>query len=303
MRNGIYLFGIILIFSQMAGAVSLLKNGFVTWSEGDQMDRTLHYRTVTNGELGPVKIICQKGEAGGDIQGVISFDGKWIAFARKREAVCPSIIGQYNPNGEDDHNKFHCWSIYVARLDGELPATPIKVADEGYWPSWSDNSTGTVKTLCFGVYTKGEIWKATITDADNKFTEPVKYAAVEYDEESKTIEKIGPYDSPLITERGNWPDIHDFRAPVQVEPGSKLSAPNGFKIELTDKQLIVNTAFPGKHTIELFDVNGVKKANEVQTHSSRTVLSVKDYPRGIVILRVTYRGKSVQKQFVFYHFL
>lgn len=155
-----------------------MKNGFVTYSEGDAEARVLTYRKITNSELGPAQTICEKGSAGGDIQGVISFDGKWIAFARKNCPYCPKQDGQWNGNGEDDYHKFHCWGIYVARLDGPMPAIPIKIADEGYFPSWGDDSFGSTKTLYYGIWTKGEIWKATVHDEGSKVSAIMKHASV-----------------------------------------------------------------------------------------------------------------------------
>ena len=407
-KNHIIFAGIVLFLSLISGAAQELEDGFVTFSEGDGGSRTLKYRKVTNGELGEAKTIVEKGSADGDIESIISFDGKWIAFARKREARCPKQGGQWNGNGEDDYHKFHCVGIFIARLDDPdaFPVEPIEVIEEGYWPSWGDDSFGPEKTLYFGVWTKGGIWKTTVSDADNTFTDPVKHddvpnwgagdhhmqcspngkyiairhgnnmsivgidgtnhnkgigggchpswcadskhlyhasgwvgnidggrvggaanyhfgsssnmkwaitlssgvvnnaqnngypvkwGAMEYDEEDSVITRIGSYNSPTVTSKGNFPDIHDFKGmPVRVD--SKPPAPANLRIELKGGQLIVNMAFPGIYTIELYAVNGARRANPIKSHSSRTVISVKDYTKGIYILRVNSEGKSVLKK-------
>ena len=86
-------------------------------------------------------LICKKGDQGGDIQGQISFDGKMLAFARNRG------------EGGDDYHKFANYDVYVVRLDGKLPATPVRVG-HGYWPSWGDDSSSENKTLYFSKHTE-----------------------------------------------------------------------------------------------------------------------------------------------------
>lgn len=132
----------------------LPTSGFVIYSKGDGPARTIHRRMVVNAALQPEEKVVNKGAEGGDIQNVISHDGKWLAFAR-------SMGGTGSSYGGDDYHTFGRWDVYIARLDGALPATPIKVS-HGYWPSWGDDSHNATKTLYFSHYEDKAIWKATI---------------------------------------------------------------------------------------------------------------------------------------------
>ncbi len=73
------------IFS--ATAQYSLPYGFATYSKGDDCQRTLYRVELHPGDTfeqirATERKICEKGEIGGDIEGQISFDGKWLAFAR-----------------------------------------------------------------------------------------------------------------------------------------------------------------------------------------------------------------------------
>lgn len=136
-------------------SADLPTTGIVTYSRGDGGNRTLYRRVITNGQLASEEKICNKGSAGGDIQGVISHDGKVLAFSR-------SMGGTSGSYGGDDYHDHHRWDIYVVPLTGSLPAAPKKVG-HGYFPCWGDDSHGTAKTLYYSVYESTEIWKATIS--------------------------------------------------------------------------------------------------------------------------------------------
>lgn len=130
-------------------------NGFVTYSKGDDYDRTLYLREMTvAGGLEEEQLICEKGSRGGDIQGVISFDGRFLAFARSQGAG-----GGY---GGDDYHNHEKFDVYIVRLDGPLPATPIEVA-HGYWPSWSDDSYNQTKTLYYSTHPDGTVRAVTVS--------------------------------------------------------------------------------------------------------------------------------------------
>lgn len=134
---------------------ALPTSGFVTYSKGDAQNRTLYRRLIANSHLQSEEKICNKGSLGGDIQGVISFDGTWLAFSRS-DGTPP------NSYGGDDYHHFAGWDVYIVSLEGTLPNTPIKVA-HGYWPSWGDDSYGPTKTLYFSVYESKSIYKCTVS--------------------------------------------------------------------------------------------------------------------------------------------
>ena len=109
-----------------------LPTGFITYSKGSGARRTLHKVTLKPGMTeahvrASETLICKKGDKGGDIQGQISFDGKMLAFARNRGDL-----------KDHDYHKFANYDVYVVRLDGKLPAKPVRVG-HGYWPSWGDD--------------------------------------------------------------------------------------------------------------------------------------------------------------------
>ncbi|MFP6872075.1 MAG: hypothetical protein VCA55_01080 [Verrucomicrobiales bacterium] len=158
----------------------LPDNGVVTYSQGDTDQRTLYLRRIRNGVMQEVQLVAAKGK-GGDIMGVISFDGRWLAFARNVAPAGPraAIDGQWPGFEKEDYHKFHAWDIYVVRIDGELPALPIRVG-HGYWPSWGEDSSGAVKTLYFGNFEQGVIHAAVIRDNGSRAGEPYVHAKVPY---------------------------------------------------------------------------------------------------------------------------
>lgn len=133
------------IFS--ATAQYSLPYGFATYSKGDKDQRTLYRVELHPGDTfeqirATERKICEKGEIGGDIEGQISFDGKWLAFAR---CIQETEIGGI---GENDYHDFDKWDIYIVRIDGDLPTSPIRI-DHGYFPSWGNDSDQKTKTLYF----------------------------------------------------------------------------------------------------------------------------------------------------------
>lgn len=153
-------------------AFSASPNGFVIWSEGGHENRGLRYIEIKEGQ-GPIssskKTAVTKGNWG-DIECVISFDGKMVAFARQLQHSTQGLTD--NPG---DYHHFGNYDVYVARLDGSLPATPKRVG-HGYFPSWGDDSDQPTKTLyyswCSGSH-GGElkIMKATIK-SDGSISQP-----------------------------------------------------------------------------------------------------------------------------------
>jgi len=147
---GIFVYAITSIAAEM-------PDGFAVWSEGNSTARTIMMRTLkSDGTMGtPVKVV-EKGNKGGDISNQISFDGKWLAFARS--------LGANSGHGGDDYHDWAKWDVYIARLDGNYPTTAIKVG-HGYWPSWGEDSYNAKKTLYFSTQDpKWTISKVTIDE-------------------------------------------------------------------------------------------------------------------------------------------
>jgi hypothetical protein len=144
-------------------------HGFVVWSSGNHCEKELKYQRLEEdkGPVGEIKTAVKKGE-GADIMVVISFDGKWIAFSR----FIGTPPGRYG--GPCDYHSFDKLDCYIARIDGALPAEPIKIA-HGYWPSWGEDSKQAAKTLYFTNHSSQTIHKTTVND-DGSFTAPVRHA-------------------------------------------------------------------------------------------------------------------------------
>ncbi len=146
-----------MLFLGLTVHAELPSSGFVVWSEGNEHNRTLMLRRIVNGQLQNAQKVCEKGSIGGDIEANISFDGKWVAFARSLGSD-PS----HNLCGQDDYHSFGTWDIHIVRVDGALPATPKRVG-RGYWPTWGDDSNGDTKTLYYSNYQCKCIKKVTVS--------------------------------------------------------------------------------------------------------------------------------------------
>lgn len=167
----------------LAGTVGSLRaqyslpEGFIVYSKGNDSQRTLYRVDVHPGDT-PEQIaaterkICDKGVIGGDIEGQISFDGKWLAFAR---TVAKTTKGK----GNNDYHDYDKWEIYVVRIDGTLPAKPIRI-DRGYYPSWGDDSYGDPKTLYYAQAETGKVFKVKLS-SDGSVSEKEFVAQVPID--------------------------------------------------------------------------------------------------------------------------
>ncbi len=130
------------MYSAVQGAS---PNGFVIWSEGDHEHRELKYIELRKGEgaiASSKKTVVSRADYA-DIECVISYDGTYVAFARQLEhytGCCTDNPGDYHGFGNYD--------IYIARIDGDLPATSIRVG-HGYFPCWGENSGEPTKTLYY----------------------------------------------------------------------------------------------------------------------------------------------------------
>jgi len=126
----------------------------------------------------------------------------------------------------------------------------------------------------------------------------LQYAEVTKTDNSLTI---GEFDSPVISEKGSWPDIHDFSGETAlIQPGSKPQLAVRFTIEQIEEYLFVTTAFPIKHTVALYNIKGVKKAVSTQSHASRKVLSVKGFPTGLYIIKIKHGHQTIRKTLMLY---
>ena len=140
----------------------LLPHGFVTYSKGETYNRVLCRAEIAPGMTfeeihATERPIVKKGPHGGDITSQISFDGKWVAFAR-------SLSGKDEGSGGNNYADFDNWDVYIARIDGELPVEPIRIG-HGYFPSWGEDSAeNTEKTLYYSVHNKPCVCKVKIND-------------------------------------------------------------------------------------------------------------------------------------------
>lgn len=124
----------------------LLPHGFVTYSRGEDYNRVICRAEIAPGMTyeqihATERVVCEKGKHGGDITSQISFDGKWVAFAR-------SLQGTDDGSGGNNYSDFDKWDIYIARVDGDLPVKPIRIG-HGFFPSWGEDSRNKVKTLFY----------------------------------------------------------------------------------------------------------------------------------------------------------
>lgn len=139
-----------------------LPHGFVTYSRGEAYERVLCRAEVAPGMTyeeihATERPIVEKGPHGGDITSQISFDGKWVAFAR-------SLKGTDDGSGGNNYADFSHWDVYIARVDGQLPTEPIRIG-HGFFPSWGEDSfKGGEKTLYFGVNENHSVHKVRINE-------------------------------------------------------------------------------------------------------------------------------------------
>lgn len=141
---------------------AVVPDGFAIYSKGDKTERTIHMVTLQPGWSesqikGSEQKVCNKGSLGGDVEGQISFDGTMLAFARS--------LGCSN----DDYHHFESFDVYIVPLDGELPATPVRVG-RGYWPSWSDDSYNGTKTLYYSTHHDSKTIRAVTVSASGSLS-------------------------------------------------------------------------------------------------------------------------------------
>jgi hypothetical protein len=98
-----------------------LPTGYFVWSKGrvdDMSSRRCHRMTL------PQRTDTKPLTSGEDVSCVVSFSGKWLAYAKARLA------------GGTSYHSFGLWDIHVVHIDGvEAGHEEVKV-DGGYWPSW-----------------------------------------------------------------------------------------------------------------------------------------------------------------------
>ena len=121
------IFGIFFLLSISLGAAALaeLPTGYLVWVHGDVYDRAsrkVHRLTLPQMTD---EIVLTSGE---DTECQISPDGKWVAYAK---AKVP----------QTDYHQFGRWKIYVVSIHGMGDGREeIKIDDNGYWPSWSEDN-------------------------------------------------------------------------------------------------------------------------------------------------------------------
>ena len=166
------------LFAPVVGVES--PEGFAVWSKGGHEVAELKYARLAKNQgvvAGSMTTLVKRASFS-DIECNISFDGKFVAFARQlahHNGCCTD-----NPG---DYHAFANYDVYIARIDGQLPAKPVRIG-YGYWPSWGDDSDGPVKTLYYsktsgsGVGTGNvTVQKATVKD-DGTFSGPVAHHSI-----------------------------------------------------------------------------------------------------------------------------
>jgi hypothetical protein len=134
-----------------------LPTGYLVWSRGQEGDRTSRkiYRMTL-----PDKSDTTVLTSGEDIGCQVSYDGKWVAYAKAK------IPGA-------DYHSFDQWEVYVVHIDGVGAGyAEVKVAD-GYWPSWGEGNVLYYSTVD-GKHTN--IMKVTV-DAEGKPGSPAQVAS------------------------------------------------------------------------------------------------------------------------------
>jgi len=105
----------------LAGTGWALPQGYVVWSHGqanDESTRKIYRMTLPN------KTDKRALTAGEDIECQVSFDGKWVAYAK-------AIL-----TGGSGYHSFNIWDIYVVHIDGVSAGHKEIKIDKGYWPTW-----------------------------------------------------------------------------------------------------------------------------------------------------------------------
>lgn len=105
----------------VAGPASAeLPKGYLIWTKGEaKAPQTRRiYRMTLPGKTGVTPIT-----SGEDVEGQISPDGRWVAFAK---AKAP---------GADYHN-FGLWRIHLVSIHGVQRGHEERLVGDGYWPSW-----------------------------------------------------------------------------------------------------------------------------------------------------------------------
>ncbi len=154
-----------------------VPDGFCVFSKGDGGARTIHMVTLKPGwteqEIRATETkVVNRGSEGGDIEVVISFDGKWLAFARS--------IGAPSNYGGEDYHAFDRFEVYIASLERPFPAEPIRVG-RGYWPSWGDDSRNPTKTLYYSTHHDSKTIRAVTVGANGELSNDREITAIRTD--------------------------------------------------------------------------------------------------------------------------
>jgi hypothetical protein len=126
----------VLLVGHSAGAE--LPSGYLVWSkgtEGDSSSRKIHRMTL------PGKTDVRALTSGEDVGCQISYDGKWVAYAKAKYS------------GGTDYHAFAQWRVHLVHVDGIGDGHAEIEVDDGYWPSW-DKSGKLYYSTVDGSHTK-----------------------------------------------------------------------------------------------------------------------------------------------------
>ncbi len=157
-----------LIFSLAAGIFCLgsgawgadLPTGYLVWTKGDGSDpasRKIYRMTLP--EKTDIRALTS-GLPAEDIEGQISPDGKWVAYAK---AKLPA----------SNYHQTKGWKLYLVSIHGIGDGREeIKIDDNGYWPSWGQD---------------GELYYSQVDEEGD--SEHTRIMRVSLDERGATLQK------------------------------------------------------------------------------------------------------------------
>lgn len=101
-------------------ARAALPDGYLVWAKGKEGDRSSRkcYRLTLPGKTDERALT-----SGEDIGCQVSYDGKWLAFARAKLS-------------DSDYHAFNLWQVHIVHIDGVGAGHKEILVDDGYWPAW-----------------------------------------------------------------------------------------------------------------------------------------------------------------------
>ncbi|MBW2704342.1 MAG: hypothetical protein JRF33_26285 [Deltaproteobacteria bacterium] len=180
---------ILTVFCLIAIGPSLraeLPTGYFVWSQGESLrPETRKIYRMTLPEKTDVRVLTS-GTPGADIEGQISPDGKWVAFAK---AKLP----------DSTYHMTKMWKIYVVSIHGIGDGREEnKIDDNGYWPSWGAD---------------GELYYSQVDD-DGSGSEHTRIMRVTLDDYGFVQEKV-----EIFSTREHFPNFIDMNE-CYMAPGA-----------------------------------------------------------------------------------